>query len=106
MTTLILSKFCRHDFRKVSPFVIGMLGYVYVIQRNELSPKVWFITPGSFCVCVIKLRVKYTLNCEMFQTSFIHSFIHSFTNSFLQFVVLLYNRSIPFSKASSRHSAI
>ena len=101
-----MSKFYRHDFRKVSTFDICILGYINVIQRNERFSKVWFITPGTFIVCVIKFRVKCTLNYKMFQTSFVHSFIHSFTNSFLHFVILPYDRSIAFSKASSRHSAI
>jgi hypothetical protein len=59
MTTLILPKFSRHDFRNVLTFDIRILCYIDVIQRNEHSPKVWFITPGTFSVCVIKFRVKY-----------------------------------------------
>lgn len=73
MTTLILSKFSRHDFRNFSTFDIRILGYIDIIQRNERSPKVWFITPGTFSICVIKFRVKCALNCKMFQISSIHS---------------------------------
>ena len=72
MTTLILSKFSRHDFRNFSTFDICILGYVDVIQLNERSPKVWFITPRTFSICVIKFRVKCTLKRKMFQISFIH----------------------------------
>ena len=43
--------FDGHCLRNRSTLVIGVLGYIGIVQHKEHSPEVLSIPPGTLCIC-------------------------------------------------------
>jgi len=53
VTAVILSNFSGHYLRNRSTLVIGVLGYIGIVQHKEHSPEVLSIPPGTPCILYI-----------------------------------------------------
>ena len=50
VTDVKVSNFSGHYLRNRSTLDIGVLGYIGIVQHNELSPEVLSIPPGTPCI--------------------------------------------------------